>query len=85
MAIFFQKIRKWIRKELESKYVTNNLVNNVMADKALAWLEKQGTRPRYNIGDVICDKSCTTLDIPPTTLGGYSHVNINIFIDIPLS
>lgn len=27
-----------------------------------AWLEKQGTQPRYNIGDVICDKSCTTLN-----------------------
>lgn len=57
-----EKIRKWIRKELESKYVVNNIVNNVMADKALAWLEKQGTQPRYNIGDVICDKSCTTLN-----------------------
>jgi hypothetical protein len=28
----------------------------------IAWLEKQGIRPRYNIGDVICDKSCTTLN-----------------------
>ena len=26
------------------------------------WLEKQGVQPRYNIGDVICDKSCTTLN-----------------------
>ena len=26
------------------------------------WLEKQGMKPRYNIGDVICDKSCTTLN-----------------------
>ena len=26
------------------------------------WLEKQGTQPRYNIGDIICDKSCTTLN-----------------------
>ena len=36
------EIRKWIRKELESKYVVDNIVNNVMADKALAWLERQG-------------------------------------------
>jgi len=39
-----EKIRKWIRKDLESKYVVNNIVNNVMADKALAWLEKQGDK-----------------------------------------
>lgn len=37
-----EKIRKWIRKELESKYVVDNIVNNRMADKAFAWLEKQG-------------------------------------------
>ena len=37
-----EKIRKWIRKELESKYVVDNIVNNGMADKALAWLEKKG-------------------------------------------
>ena len=37
-----ESIRKWIKKELESKYVVGNTVNNVMADKALAWLEKQG-------------------------------------------
>ena len=36
-----ERIRKWIRKELESKYVVDNIVNNVMADKCLAWLEKQ--------------------------------------------
>ena len=29
---------------------------------AIAWLEKQGEQPRYSIGDVLCDKSCTTLD-----------------------
>lgn len=34
----------------------------IPADDILAWLEKQGTRPRYNIGDVICDKLCTTLN-----------------------
>ena len=28
----------------------------------LTWIEKKSTQPRYNIGDVICDKSCTTLN-----------------------
>lgn len=26
------------------------------------WLEKQDKQPRYSIGDVLCDKSCTTLN-----------------------
>ena len=39
-----ERIRKWIKKELESKYVVDNIVNNVMADKALAWLENQGEK-----------------------------------------
>lgn len=42
-----EKIRKWIRKELESKYVVDNIVNNEMADKALAWLEKQGEQSHW--------------------------------------
>ena len=37
-----EKIRKWIREELKSKYVVDNIVNDVMADKALAWLEERG-------------------------------------------
>jgi len=37
-----EKIRKWIKKELENKYVEDGIVNNVLADKAFAWLEKQG-------------------------------------------
>jgi len=54
-----ERIRKWIKKELESKYVVDNIVNNVMADKALAWLEKQGENV-YNeelsklLHEVIC-------------------------------
>ena len=36
-----ESIKNWIKKELESKYVVDNTVNNAMADKALAWLEKQ--------------------------------------------
>ena len=43
-----ERIRKWIRKELESKYVIDNIVNNEYADKALAWLEKQG-EPKVNM------------------------------------
>ena len=40
-----------------------------------AWDKSNGYEEDY-----LFDKSWTTLDIPPTTLGGYSHVNINIFI-----
>ena len=36
-----ERIRKWLIKELEAKYVVDNIVNSVEADKALAWLEKQ--------------------------------------------
>ncbi len=56
------KIKKWIRKELESKYVVDDIVNNVMADKALAWLEKQGEKqgekaePKFHEGDWVIDK-----------------------------
>ncbi len=28
----------------------------------LTWIEKHSVQPRYNIGDVICDKSCTALN-----------------------
>lgn len=42
-----EKIRKWIRKELESKYVIDNIVNNRTADKAFAWLEKQGKKSNW--------------------------------------
>jgi len=42
-----ESIKKWIKKELESKYVVDNTVNNVMADKALAWLEKQCSEPNW--------------------------------------
>lgn len=34
----------------------------IPADDILAWLEKQGDQPRYNIGDILCDKLCTTLN-----------------------
>lgn len=46
-----ERIRKWIRKELESKYVVDNIVNNVMADKALAWLEKQENNSLPSVTD----------------------------------
>ena len=35
---------------------------------------------RLNLQKNLFDKSCTTLAIPPTILGGYTHVNIKIFI-----
>lgn len=34
----------------------------IPADDILAWLEKQGTQPRYNIGDILCDLSCNEYD-----------------------
>jgi hypothetical protein len=53
-----ERIRKWIKKELESKYVVDNIVNDVMADKAFAWLERQGenkpddtVEPKFKVGD----------------------------------
>ena len=54
-----EKIRKWIRRELESKYVVDNIVNNKMADKAFAWLEKQGehkVEPKFKVGDFIINE-----------------------------
>lgn len=44
-----ERIRKWIKKELENKYVEDGIVNNVLADKAFAWLEKQGTPKQVSI------------------------------------
>ena len=126
-----EKIRKWIINEIKIKHHNLDEENVDFADKAIAWLEKQGTsytkrdvndaylkgvtdtkneiekqyeanyqirkdiatfifnyrgdikdrakwinylgikvsfvekqdeQPRYSIGDVLCDKSCTTLD-----------------------
>ena len=57
-----EKIRKWLISQLKIKSDDTNSDLNIMIDKAINWLEKQGIRPRYNIGDVICDKSCTTLN-----------------------
>ena len=50
-----------IRKELIG-FLRNIPNSNYTCEEMALWLEKQGTRPRYNIGDVICDKSCTTLN-----------------------
>ena len=36
-----ERIRRWIIKELESKYVKDDIVNSKDANKALSWLEKQ--------------------------------------------
>ena len=58
-----EKIKKWIKKELESKYVVDNIVNDVMADKALAWIEKQGKQkpsdkldPMFHKGNWVANK-----------------------------
>ena len=36
-----ERIREWIKKELENNYVDDGIINNILAAKALAWLEKQ--------------------------------------------
>lgn len=52
-----ERIIHWIRKELESKYVVDNIVNSLMADKAFAWLEKQGEHANFlskiQVGDKV--------------------------------
>lgn len=53
-----EMVRKWIRNELESKYVVDNIVNNVMADKALTWLEKQGEQKPNPCDGCINRKGC---------------------------
>ena len=50
-----------IRKELIG-FLRNIPNSNYTCEEMALWLEKQGTQPRYNIGDIICDKSCTTLN-----------------------
>lgn len=50
-----------IRKELIG-FLRNIPNSNYTCEEMALWLEKQGTRPRYNIGDIICDKSYTTLN-----------------------
>lgn len=50
-----------IRKELIG-FLRNIPNSNYTCEEMALWLEKQGKQPRYNIGDVICDKSCTTLN-----------------------
>ena len=60
-----------IRKELITHCRNTRCVTEEGAEriaKWIDWLEKQGEqKPRYGIGDVLCDKSCTTLnkDIQP--------------------
>ena len=50
-----------IREELIG-FLRNIPNSNYTCEEMALWLEKQGEQPRYNIGDVICDKSCTTLN-----------------------
>ena len=57
-----EKIRKWLISQLKIKSDDTDSDLSIMIDKSITWLEKQGVQPRYNIGDIICDKSCTTLN-----------------------
>jgi len=57
-----EKMRKGIIRNLE--YLMDRAEGFVKDElrERIAWLEKQGTQPRYNIGDILCDKLCTTLN-----------------------
>ena len=58
-----EKIRKELLdycKNKAEKYPNDPKYKNISA--WIAWLEKRGEQPRYSIGDVLCDKSCTTLN-----------------------
>ena len=57
-----ERIRKAIKYCIKQGFIGHGRIENVIVDDCLAWLEKQGVQPRYNIGDIICDKSCTTLN-----------------------
>ena len=50
-----------IREELIG-FLRNIPNTNYTCEEMALWLEKQGEQPCYNIGDVICDKSCTTIN-----------------------
>ena len=50
-----------IREELIG-FLRNIPNSNYTCEEMALWLEKQGEQPCYNIGDVICDKSCTTIN-----------------------
>lgn len=60
-----ERIRKWCISHFKgciNVIKDNDEYKEYLSNKVIAWLEKQGIQPRYNIGDVICDKSCTTLN-----------------------
>lgn len=56
-----EKTRKALISFLKSPFVNENIIDEKVTPW-IAWLEKQGEKPRYSIGDVLCDKSCTTLN-----------------------
>ena len=66
--IFKESEDEKIRKEIKQHFLfLDDLFPNKV--KWITWLEKQGeqnptnkVKPRYSIGDVLCDKSCTTLN-----------------------
>lgn len=50
-----------IRKELIG-FLRGIPNSNYTCEEMAHWLEKHSVQPRFNIGDVICDKLCTTLN-----------------------
>ena len=72
-----EKIRKWIKKELENKYVEDGIVNNVLADKAFAWLEKQGENLKQeNYKTTICGKDYKCIKNYKVGYCSYSEGNL---------
>lgn len=58
-----EKIRKALLKMMhDTPNAACETIYNIHKEECIAWLEKQGGQPRYSIGDVLCDKSCTTLN-----------------------
>lgn len=60
-----ERIRKWCISHFNgciSVIKENDEYKEFLSNKVITWLKKQGVQPRYNIGDVICDKLCTTLN-----------------------
>lgn len=56
-----ERIRKWIKKEIEDKYVEDGIVNSKLADDALGWLEKQ-KEPHYTKRNALFDKCVENCD-----------------------
>lgn len=58
-----ERIRKLLISGMKNLKYSCETFASVPIKDVIDWLEKQGEqKPRYSIGDVLCDKSCTTLN-----------------------